>query len=222
MEGLFDKMKLIDIMVFVVFEILLLIGLSILFTPLTGPKEISNFKQFNLVSLIWYTYSLIILLIIAKRRNVLRIWIRTSTFFKDLLWTLKVFPIVTLTLIVVSVVFPMNDKSYVEFDIERMDFIQKSLFIFLVVLLGPITEELIFRGMVYNFLKKFMKVELAIILTSITFSLFHPIEMFPEILVLSIMMNYFYETRGSLVVPITLHSLNNTVALLSLFILGGG
>jgi len=208
-------------MIFIVFE-MLFIGLLILFLPAVDSVEIVNFNRLNSVSLIWYVYSLILIVVIAKRRNVLKIWIKKNSFFKDLLWALKIFPVVLLVLIMVGVIFPVYGESYVSLDIEKLSFTQRFLFVLIAVVLGPITEELIFRGMVYNFLKNFMKVELAIISTSIIFSLFHPIETFPEILALSMMMNYFYEVRGNLVVSITLHSLNNTVALLSLFILGGG
>ena len=213
-----NRIRLKDILIFIVFEIIF-IGLLVL---LPSKAEVINFEHISTVSFIWYLYSLIIVTIIAKYRKVLTVWFKKDGFLRDFLWSLKVFPILFVLVMLIGLIFPVHDKNYVGFNIKNLDFSQKVLFTVIAVLIGPITEELIFRGMVYNFLKNFMKVESSIIITSLFFALFHPLETFPEILLLSILINYFYETRANLVVPITLHSLNNTIALLSLFTLGGG
>lgn len=214
-----NKLKIRDILIFISLEILFLFLVIIVFSEKN--VEDINSRYLGTVSLIWYIYSLTIVLIITKRRNVLSSWFKTENFLKDFLWSLKVFPILFISLLILGLLFPVNDSNYVGVNIKNLDNSQKILFVVVAIFLGPITEELIFRGMVYNFLKNFMRVEVSIIITSLIFALFHSLETFPVILMLSILMNYFYEIRSNLLVPITLHSLNNAIALLSLFTLGG-
>ena len=81
---------------------------------------------------------------------------------------------------------------------------------------GPILEELIFRGIVYNKLKTFNKKMSAIILTSLIFGIIHGnvINMIYAFGV-SFMFIYLYEKYKTLKAPIIMHiSLNTTVILL--------
>lgn len=214
-----SKLRIKDILIFILLEVLFLFLVVIVF--IRENVEDINFKYLGTLSLVWYVYSLIIVLVIAKRRKLLLNWFKKGNFLKDFLWSLKIFPILFISLLILGFLFPVNDSNYVGINIKDLDSSQKILFVIVAIFLGPITEELIFRGMVYNFLKNFMRVEASIIITSLIFALFHSFETFPAILMLSILMNYFYEIRSNLLVPITLHSLNNLVALLSLFTLGG-
>lgn len=91
--------------------------------------------------------------------------------------------------------------------------------IFILVLssgiIGPIIEELLFRGIVYNELKEITKPMKAIIFTSILFSLFHSniIDMIYAFGV-SFMFIYLYEKYKDLKYSIVMHmSLNITILL---------
>ncbi|MBR6690495.1 MAG: CPBP family intramembrane metalloprotease [Bacilli bacterium] len=83
-------------------------------------------------------------------------------------------------------------------------------------ILGPILEELVFRGIVYNKLKKFNKKKVAIILTSLIFALFHnniinAIYAFG----VSLILIYLYEKYKTLKAPILMHiALNTTIILM--------
>ena len=81
---------------------------------------------------------------------------------------------------------------------------------------GPILEEFLFRGLVYNKLKTFNKKKSSIILTSLIFALFHnnlvnAIYAF----IVSFALIYLYERYKSLKAPIIMHiALNTTIIIL--------
>ncbi len=81
---------------------------------------------------------------------------------------------------------------------------------------GPILEEFLFRGIVYNKLKSFCKPMTAIILCSVIFGLFH-IDIINAIYAfgVSFMFIYLYEKYKTLKAPIIMHiSLNMTIILM--------
>lgn len=88
-------------------------------------------------------------------------------------------------------------------------------------LIGPILEELVFRGIVYNKLKKINKTMNSIIISSIIFSLFH----FSSILnlIYSFMMSflfiYAYEKSRSIIGSIVLHCSANITIILFMYVL---
>lgn len=81
---------------------------------------------------------------------------------------------------------------------------------------GPILEELVFRGIVYNKLKRFNKKNIAIILTSIIFALFHnDIMNAIYAFMVSFVLIYLYNKYKSLKAPIIMHmALNITIILM--------
>ena len=82
---------------------------------------------------------------------------------------------------------------------------------FLVVgLIGPIAEEVFFRGIIYGFCRRW-GVLAAILLSTLVFVLAHPI--FPAVPVTQVvggtLFAVAYEVEKNLIVPITIHSLGN-------------
>ncbi len=77
-------------------------------------------------------------------------------------------------------------------------------------ILGPILEELLFRGIVFNRLKKFNKQMKAILLTSFIFAFFHSniIQMIYAFC-LSFLLIYVYEKYKSIKAPIIVHIASN-------------
>lgn len=88
-------------------------------------------------------------------------------------------------------------------------------------IMGPILEELLFRGIVYNKLLTFNDHKKACIITSIIFSIMH----YPNIInmlytfILSFILIYLYDKYKSLKAPIIMHILVNTTINLFLPIL---
>lgn len=79
-----------------------------------------------------------------------------------------------------------------------------------VVIIGPITEEIIFRGLVYSRLKKVMPMAVAVVLASLTFGLMHGQSVWiVYAFLLGIILNLVVIKTGSLWCSILLHVLFN-------------
>ncbi|MBQ9072728.1 MAG: CPBP family intramembrane metalloprotease [Bacilli bacterium] len=81
---------------------------------------------------------------------------------------------------------------------------------------GPILEELLFRGIVYNKLKEFNKPKIAIILCSVIFGIIHTnIINAIYAFIVSFVLIYLYEKYKTLKAPMIMHiSLNSTIILM--------
>lgn len=82
---------------------------------------------------------------------------------------------------------------------------------------GPILEELLFRGIVYNKLKEFNRPMRAVIFTSVIFALFHS-DIVNAIYAfgVSFILIYLYEKYKTLKAPILMHIFLNTTIILML------
>ncbi len=84
-----------------------------------------------------------------------------------------------------------------------------------IVIVAPVVEELLFRGLLQNALTKYLPIWGAIVLSSFLFALVHlqPYAI-PGLMSLSIAFGYLYHRTGSLRTNIILHMTNNAFALL--------
>lgn len=96
------------------------------------------------------------------------------------------------------------------------------------VVLAPLCEEIIFRGLLYGSLKKVLPLVGAALLTSLIFAAGHLLEGASgqplyiaaiDTFILSLVLIYVRQKTGGLWASITLHALKNGVAFVSLFIL---
>lgn len=103
--------------------------------------------------------------------------------------------------------------------------VSKPLFIcmaLLVIFVVPLIEELLFRGFLQNWLKRFFHPIAAIVLTSGIFAVFHfssqqgmgNIELLTALFVLSCFLGFIYERQKSIWAPISLHAIFNAVSIL--------
>ncbi|MBI1976200.1 MAG: CPBP family intramembrane metalloprotease [Candidatus Omnitrophica bacterium] len=92
--------------------------------------------------------------------------------------------------------------------------------IVLVSVLGPFFEELFFRGLLYNALRKRMGSMTALWLNSSLFAAVHAnLFGFLPILVLGALLTLLYQKTGSLAAPITVHVLHNSLMVGFLFLI---
>ncbi len=92
-----------------------------------------------------------------------------------------------------------------------------------VVIIAPITEEIIFRGLIYGAFEKRFRVTGAILASSAVFALVHlQVAYFIPIFCLGIVLGWARYKTGSLGLPILVHVLNNGIALLLLRFVGKG
>ena len=89
----------------------------------------------------------------------------------------------------------------------------------LVTVIGPIAEELFFRGFAYPVFRKKVGVRNAILLVSVIFAMLHMniVSFFP-ILALGILLAYLYEKTGSLIPSITVHVIHNSAVIFFVYL----
>jgi len=94
------------------------------------------------------------------------------------------------------------------------------IMIFIVaVLMAPVLEEMIFRGLFQTMIRSFLaKPWLSILISSTIFATIHsqPAH-WPVLFVLAICLGYAYEKSGSLLRPIFIHALFNAIAIIAVF-----
>lgn len=91
-----------------------------------------------------------------------------------------------------------------------------------VAVIGPVVEEIFFRGFLYSALKKELSLRWAIFISAALFSLLHAhVIGFAPILILGIFLAYLYEKTGSLVPCATVHILHNMAMVYLIFLIKG-
>ncbi len=92
----------------------------------------------------------------------------------------------------------------------------RILIIVLAVVIVPVFEEMLFRGLFQSMLRGAVKnAWTAIILISALFALLHPLTHWPALFALSMCLGYAYEKSGSLLRPIFIHSLFNGIMIIA-------
>jgi uncharacterized protein len=92
------------------------------------------------------------------------------------------------------------------------------------VVLAPLAEELLFRGLLFNALRRRRSLHVAVAISSIVFALVHVDVAFSQPLALvgltlvGFVLAYAYQRTGSLLVPIAGHAAFNAITLLVAFI----
>jgi membrane protease YdiL (CAAX protease family) len=88
------------------------------------------------------------------------------------------------------------------------------------MVLAPVAEEFIFRGVLFPFVKQLGWPKLAWLGVSVLFALVHGnVVVFVPLFVLALVLTWLYEKTDCLLAPIAAHSLFNTVNLILLFAL---
>jgi membrane protease YdiL (CAAX protease family) len=129
-------------------------------------------------------------------------------FIVPLLFMVLIFSIWFLDLLGYS---PPSQPIFEVFMEEKRSRVLFFLTIF-VSLFGPIIEEMFFRGFMYSAIKKRLGFLGAAFLSASIFSLLHTnIVSFLPIMMLGALLAYLYERTGSLVAPITVHIVHNSV-----------
>lgn len=87
------------------------------------------------------------------------------------------------------------------------------------IVLAPLAEELLFRGILYPSIKQAGHPRAALWGTSLAFAAIHVnLATFLPLLLLALVLTWLYETTGNLLAPITAHSLFNTLNFVLLYV----
>jgi membrane protease YdiL (CAAX protease family) len=105
-------------------------------------------------------------------------------------------------------------QPIVSFLIEHQSLRDRLSVILIAVVAAPLTEELIFRGCLYGFLRQTGGRFLAIAVTSVLFALIHGhIPSLAGLVILAVGLSLLYEKTGSLWAPILLHAAFNGLSI---------
>ena len=124
--------------------------------------------------------------------------------------------------------FDLNQEQDIGFE-DAHGFLALTAVFLGLVILTPIAEELMARGVLYSSFKKAMPIIWAAIFTSIFFAIPHLFGgvssslLYVAVLdtfILSMFLVYLREKTGALWAPITLHAIKNGVAFFALFVIG--
>lgn len=96
------------------------------------------------------------------------------------------------------------------------------LALFAVIIMAPLIEEFLFRGTLQSYLKRHLGPRSSILLTALTFALFHyaasqglgNLSLIVSLFILGIYLGFLYEKQGSLFAPIGLHMTFNAISAL--------
>lgn len=106
-------------------------------------------------------------------------------------------------------------------DIKLLDTRSIILFSFIAIIVAPIVEEVIFRGLLYSPLYRKTGRYPAIILSSLIWTYGHSLEIYPNItifgfgiFIIGIILAWLYDRSGSLLTPIIVHMFQNSWFLL--------
>jgi len=93
--------------------------------------------------------------------------------------------------------------------------VTEALVILTNVFLTPLAEELLFRGVLYQALRRTMPVGSAVVLSALIFAAMHlSVVLFIPFVLMGAVLALVYERSGSLVPTILLHACNNAIVLL--------
>ncbi len=133
---------------------------------------------------------------------------------------LPILAFILLTVIIVAILFNYYppEQTLIKLFLQEKSIWFLIYSIIMVVIIGPIFEEVFFRGFSYNAIKRKWGAQTAMVLTALVFASLHGnlIGFFP-IMALGLLLAYMYEKTGSLVSPITIHILHNAMMIALLF-----
>ncbi|MFA6118872.1 MAG: CPBP family intramembrane glutamic endopeptidase [Parachlamydiales bacterium] len=151
-------------------------------------------------------------------------------------WTI-IYPIVSLASSLLSIFVLVVFKTEILPDQLAINFIKSAmpyptyfiLALIMIVILAPIIEEFIFRGVLQNYLKNYFNTAISIILTSSIFALFHfsllqklaNVTILGSIFILGCFLGFLYEKQKSLISNIFLHASFNAITILNIIFFKG-
>jgi uncharacterized protein len=133
-------------------------------------------------------------------------------FKKGLIWSAG-FGIITLCVFLILFVAGANPLIFIHTDLPKTCN-ELIYYFFIAGVVGPIAEEIFFRGIIYGFFRRW-GILIALVLSVLFFVLAHPHT--PRIplpqIIGGIVFAVSYEVEGSLITPITIHSIGNITIL---------
>ena len=158
---------------------------------------------------------LIYLVIVQKKYKFV---LKKKEFFNVVICCILFVPIIFLISIVSKQLLPEFTEQQQVQDLRASFFEIISRDGIIIILLAPIIEEVVFRGLFYAALKSYFPWIVSLIFSSVVFSLIHEnILAFTLLFSLSLVLTFIYELYGKLFYPILIHSCFNITMLFLIY-----
>jgi membrane protease YdiL (CAAX protease family) len=123
---------------------------------------------------------------------------------------IAVFPLVALTLVGWNALLELFGYAWEEQRVLTDLRAEPVVFFLSAVVLAPVCEEVMFRGLLYPALKNKIGVGLSMAVTAALFAMVHwHLQTFPPLFVLGLALAHLYERTGTLAAPISFHAMFN-------------
>ncbi len=163
-----------------------------------------------LLIMAYYAFMFFLTLLFMKRDSIhLKFWF--PNIWPGVIKGLIAFPILVALNLLMNFLFPeiKNLQS------DTSD-ISQTLFFITAIMIAPVVEEMMFRGYIQEYFRKRLKTEWAIVISALIFSLYHPIQLFPQVLVMGVFLSALREMTGSLIPGMIAHAASNAVAFMQI------
>lgn len=192
-------------------------------------NTVNLLEQIQYLSLLEFVAFLITMLIFKSARNYLQRRFQFQVFkqWQTYLYLIGAYFIVYYAQYLFNYVLEWEQAgSQVDlFGIDQigLNFLNVSLLVITFVVIAPITEEIVFRGLIFGFINDKLGLATALIVSSVIFGLLHPGHHLSTAVIGLVLALLYYRTK-SIAVPIVFHMIWNALAtygLLSLVNSGG-
>lgn len=197
MKKIIISMK--EIFITYILSFILIIVSALIYNAL-GHSNIDNFIN-NYLPYILAVYYLTVIIYLYKKNK-----LQEKNFSKH-----KIFPLISLgislSVLLNMIIFKINSPKIV-------NTISIPIAILTTGIIGPIYEEILFRYLLYNRLKRSYKYKKALLITTIIFALTHlnPIKILYAF-ILGLTFNYIYEKENNILAPILIHTSANIMSI---------
>jgi membrane protease YdiL (CAAX protease family) len=139
-----------------------------------------------------------------------------------MMWVIKTLPLLVVLVVGNELVYRVTERIFGQFPldelVEQMVSGNPVLMSLNLAVLGPVGEEVFFRGFAYSALRKKYGVKKGILVSSLFFGAYHMIPwQIPYAVVAGVLLALVYEKTQSLYPPILFHIINNSVAVLGIW-----
>ena len=148
-----------------------------------------------------------------------KFFFKKKEFFNVVIYCILFVPIIFFISIASKILLPEFTEQQQVKDLRDNFFEVMSRDGIVIILLAPIIEEVVFRGLFYAALKSYFPWFVSLIFSSVVFSLIHEnILAFTLLFSLSLLLTFIYELYGKLFYPILIHSCFNITMLFLIYI----
>ncbi|MBL7068412.1 MAG: CPBP family intramembrane metalloprotease [Candidatus Omnitrophica bacterium] len=229
--SVWDALKVMILFVF--FGYVIAITETFIITPLfpcvKANKGIASIVNATILDII--AVSAVLYFVLRCKNKIGDLGLSLKNFFKNIYYGIagyiSVIPVLfmalLLTIILVNIFkYKPAPQPVMEVFLEEEKTAVLTYMTFFVAVLGPVMEEIFFRGFLYNAIKKEAGIKSAVFISAVLFSFLHAHAVgFLPILVLGVFLAYLYEKTGSLVPSITVHVAHNLIMVFFVFLIKG-